>query len=140
PERQYRAWYADRCNNDFDLGAVQFVQMEPYLWVANMVAQGGMKRGISGPPIRYDALAECLKKVATKATALGASIHMPRIGCGLAGGDWSCLQPLIEEHLCEKGLSVTVYDFGSGTHGRRARVAEGKRNSGGAPWQRFFSF
>ena len=111
PEAQYRAWYADRKDNDFGLGAVQFVQVEPHLWVANMVAQRGMKHGSSGPPIRYEAVAECLQKVAARAKELGASVHMPRIGCGLAGGDWSKIEPLLEEHLCGQGLAVTVYDF-----------------------------
>jgi O-acetyl-ADP-ribose deacetylase (regulator of RNase III) len=111
PEEQYRGWYAARKSNDFGLGAVQFVQVDRYIWVANMVAQRGMKRGSSGPPIRYEALAECLQKLAGKATELQASIHMPRIGCGLAGGDWSRVEPLIDENLCEQGLSVTVYDF-----------------------------
>ena len=111
PEAAYRAWHRERNNNDFALGAVQFVKVEPYLWVANMIAQHGMKRGSSGPPIRYEALATCLQKVAARAVELKASIHMPRIGCGLAGGDWSRIEPLIEEHLCGQGLSVTVYDF-----------------------------
>jgi O-acetyl-ADP-ribose deacetylase (regulator of RNase III) len=111
PEQHYRAWHADRGTNDFGLGAVQFVQAEPLIWVANMVAQHGMKRGSSGPPIRYESLARCLPKVAAWATEKGASIHMPRIGCGLAGGEWSRIEPLLEEHLCEQGLSVTVYDF-----------------------------
>ena len=70
----------------FALGAVQFVQVETYIWVANMLGQRGMKRGSSGPPIRYDALATCLALAAAKATELGASVHMPRIGCGLAAG------------------------------------------------------
>jgi hypothetical protein len=35
---------------------------------------------------------------------------MPRIGCGLAGGDWSRIEPLIEEQLCARGVQVTVYD------------------------------
>ena len=46
-----------------------------------------------------------------KAHELGASVHMPRIGCGLADGEWSKVEPLIEEHLCEAGIAVTVYDF-----------------------------
>ena len=88
------------------------VQVEPYVWVANMVAQHGTKTGSSGPPIRYEAVAACLKKVAETAVELAASVHMPRIGCGLAGGDWSKVEPLIEEHLCGRGVVVTVYDFG----------------------------
>ncbi len=111
PEQQYRSWYADRANSDFALGAVQMVQVEPYIWVANMVAQRGIKRGSSGPPIRYEAVAECLRKVAAAASQLKASIHMPRIGCGLAGGDWSRIEPLVLENLCGQELTVTVYDY-----------------------------
>src|SRR6266542_2810414 len=103
PEKEYRAWYAERNANDFGLGAVQFVQVEQYIWVANMIAQHGLKGGSKGPPIRYEAVAECLKKVAMKAAELGASLHMPRIGCGLAGGEWSKIEPLILEALCEQG-------------------------------------
>ncbi|MGF1580740.1 MAG: macro domain-containing protein [Gemmataceae bacterium] len=111
PEKEYRAWYAARNENDFALGAVQFVQVEEHLWVANMIGQRGIKTGSSGPPIRYEAVSQCLGKVAEKAEELGASIHMPRIGCGLAGGEWSRVEPIIEEQLCQKGLSVTVYDY-----------------------------
>src|SRR2546421_7287948 len=57
PEQEYRGWYAGRETNDFDLGAVQFVQVEPKLWVANMVAQTGLRRTKAGPPLRYEALA-----------------------------------------------------------------------------------
>jgi O-acetyl-ADP-ribose deacetylase (regulator of RNase III) len=111
PERAYREWHRDRSGNDFGLGYVQFVQVEPYIFVANMVAQRGIKRGSKGPPIRYEALAACLKKVVEKARELGASLHMPRIGCGLAGGKWERVEPLIREILCDRGMAVTVYDF-----------------------------
>jgi hypothetical protein len=45
---------------------------------------------------------------ALKARELGASVHIPRIGCGLAGGEWSKGEPLIGEHLCGAGVAVTV--------------------------------
>src|SRR6187431_680386 len=67
PEAEYRAWHATGKAGGFGLGAVQFVQVEPSVWVANMVGQRGTKRGSSGPPIRYDALARCLEAVGTKA-------------------------------------------------------------------------
>ena len=50
-------------------------------------------------------------KVATKANELHASIHMPRIGCGLAGGKWAQVEPLIIDELSSKEIVVTVYDF-----------------------------
>jgi O-acetyl-ADP-ribose deacetylase (regulator of RNase III) len=110
PEAAYRAWYAD--GTGFALGAVQFVQVEPYVWVANLIGQRGTRTGSSGPPVRYEAIAAGLEKVAAKAKELGASVHMPRIGCGLAGGEWAKVEPLIEEHLCSAGVAVTVYDLG----------------------------
>jgi O-acetyl-ADP-ribose deacetylase (regulator of RNase III) len=112
PEAAYRAWYRYRNNNDFALGGVQFVQAEEYIWVANMIGQHGMSAGKDGPPVRYDAIAQGLKKIAEKALELQASIHMPRIGCGLAGGKWEKIEPLIEKHLCNAGVAVTVYDYG----------------------------
>jgi O-acetyl-ADP-ribose deacetylase (regulator of RNase III) len=92
------------------LGAVRFVQVGPELWVANMVAQHEL-RGGDEPPIRYPAVEECLGKVAQKAKELAASVHMPRIGCGLAGGKWEVIEPIINKTLCELDVPVTVYDF-----------------------------
>ena len=92
------------------VAVAQFVQVAPDLWVANLVAQHGLKSGREGPPIRYEAVAQCLQQVAERARELGASAHMPRIGCGLAGGEWSRIEPLLEEHLCRRGVAVTVYD------------------------------
>jgi len=34
------------------------------------------------------------------------------IGAGLAGGIWSKIEALIQEELVDKGLEVTVYEFG----------------------------
>ncbi|MFI0354503.1 macro domain-containing protein [Actinomadura sp. 9N407] len=111
PEAAYRAWHRDRAKNDFALGAVQFVQVDPYIWVANMVAQHGVKPSKkNGPPIRYEAVDQCLQSLATRALDLGATVHMPRIGCGLAGGKWPRVEPLITNRLTTQGVPVTVYD------------------------------
>jgi O-acetyl-ADP-ribose deacetylase (regulator of RNase III) len=111
PEAAYREWHRDRSSNDFGLGAVQFVQVERYIWVANMIAQHGVRGGSRTAPIRYEAVEECLSKVSVKAVELGASVHMPRIGCGLAGGQWERIESIIVKTLCEADVPVTVYDF-----------------------------
>ncbi|MFF1924330.1 macro domain-containing protein [Streptomyces sp. NPDC058221] len=111
PEAAYRQWHRERAGNDFGLGAVQFVQVTPYIWVANAVGQRGMRTGGNGVPVRYEAIGRALEAVADRAVELGASVHMPRIGCGLAGGKWSRIEPLVEKWLTGRGLSVTVYDF-----------------------------
>lgn len=111
PESAYRAWHRGRPQSGFRLGAVQHVQVDRYTWVTNMVAQRGMRTGSKGPPIRYDALEECLAVLAEQAVQLRASVHMPRIGCGLAGGNWERVEPLIVSHLSGNDVPVTVYDF-----------------------------
>lgn len=105
---EYLKWY--NSSKDFGLGRVQIVPVAPYISIANMIGQQGIKTGSSGPPIRYQALKECLEKVAKRALETKASVHMPRIGCGLAGGKWDQIEPIIQTTLCEKGIPVFVYD------------------------------
>ncbi len=112
PGPAYRAWHKDRSKNDFGLGEIQVVPVQPYIWVANMVAQRGMKTGSNGPTIRYEALRACLKKLAVEAQELGASVHRPRVGCGLAGGRWEEVEPIILDELVSQGVEVTVYELG----------------------------
>ncbi len=109
PERDYRRWHRERATNDFGLGALRVVQVRPDVWVANMIGQHGIRRGSAGPPIRYDAVERCLATLAEEALRLRASVHMPRIGCGLAGGTWERIGPLVEE-LSARDIPVTVYD------------------------------
>ena len=113
PEKRYREWHAGRTEDGpFQLGAVQFVRVEPDLTVANMIGQHGIRRGESGsPPVRYESIRAGLIAVAKFANENGASVHMPRIGAGLAGGEWSVIEGMILEELCERGVSVTVYDL-----------------------------
>ncbi len=112
PEAEYRAWHRNRARNDFALGAIQVIQVASFVHVANMIGQHGMGSGSQGPPIRYEAVGECLQKLAVAAKDLGASVHMPRIGTGLAGGKWELIEPLIQEKLIAEGVKVYVYDFG----------------------------
>ncbi|WP_291693247.1 macro domain-containing protein [Bradyrhizobium sp.] len=111
PELDYRRWHREHADDDFGLGAVRFVQVEPDMWVANMIGQHGMKTSSKGPPIRYEAVRECLEKLADFASEKAASVHMPRIGCGLAGGRWELVLPIIESTLASRDVAVYVYDF-----------------------------
>lgn len=92
------------------LGAVQFIEVEPGLSVANMVAQHGTSHQ-NGPPIRYAALSKAFEAVAYRAAMIGASCHMPRLGCGLAGGKWEVVEAIIEEHVSRVGIAAYVYDL-----------------------------
>jgi len=110
PEQEYRGWFQSK--EGFRLGEVQFVQVEDMLWVANLIGQHNTKPDNAGiPPIRYEAIGAGLQKVASFALLNKASVHMPRIGCGLAGGTWDKIEPLIQKELVSKGIETTVYDF-----------------------------
>ena len=65
----------------------------------------------TGAPVRYEAIEQCLTQLAIEAKSLNASVHMPRIGCGLAGGKWELIEPVIERTLSANDIDVYVYDF-----------------------------
>jgi O-acetyl-ADP-ribose deacetylase (regulator of RNase III) len=110
---EYLRWYKDDSKDECycRLGGIQYVDVRPDICVANMVAQAGIHTGSKGPPIRYDALDLCLEKLAIGARKRGASIHMPRVGCGLAGGTWATVEPIVLLRIGD--LDVTVYDLGA---------------------------
>ncbi len=112
PEKAYRRRHRERAGDDFGLGALQLVRVGGYVWVANLVGRHGTRTGSNGVPVRYDAIDTGLRSLADRALELGASVHMPRIGCGLAGGKWERVEPLVAERLVRRGVDVTVYDYG----------------------------
>jgi O-acetyl-ADP-ribose deacetylase (regulator of RNase III) len=112
PEVEYRRWHrGELAGLPFALGQVQLVEVEERLWVANMIGQHGVSARGGVPPVRYEAIEAALAGVAAFARQHGASVHMPRIGAGLAGGSWREIEPLIERTLCSVGIPVTVYDL-----------------------------
>lgn len=94
------------------LGAVYIVNVTSTFWVANMIAQHGVRKNwLDKPPIRYDAIATAFICVSYQAKELKASVHMPRIGCGLAGGRWEEIEPLIVDGLSTYDVPVFIYDL-----------------------------
>jgi O-acetyl-ADP-ribose deacetylase (regulator of RNase III) len=136
PEQHYRSWYdqrigysrngrfsdyfekhkqhvrAELCCGPFGLGAIQVVPVARNVFVCNMVAQKGIgAERAEQPPIRYEALKRCLDALCGVAVREHARVHMPRIGCGLAGGEWPKVESLVKESLCSRGVPVVVYDY-----------------------------
>ncbi|WP_445432049.1 macro domain-containing protein [Chryseobacterium indoltheticum] len=110
PETKYRNWF--QSGENFNLGEVQIVRVEEDIWICNMIGQHKTISNSKGiPPIRYEAVEKCLEKLTDEALKLNASIHMPRIGCGLAGGNWEEIEPIIEKTLLKNNVEVYVYDF-----------------------------
>ncbi|GLS24417.1 macro domain-containing protein [Marinibactrum halimedae] len=112
PEQTYKE--AFKTEPKPSLGDVQFVSVSDSITVANLIGQHGIRspRNKNAPaPIRYEAIETGLSTIGSYALKLGASIHMPRIGCGLAGGHWEEIEPIIELTLVNKGVSVFVYSI-----------------------------
>ena len=103
PEHRYRAM------PHYELGDAMVLQVEPDIFVANMIAQHMTSPDANGvPPVRYLALTDALSKVNKIAEDIGATLLMPRIGCGLAGGEWEAVEAILEEVVT---VDVTVYDL-----------------------------
>lgn len=92
------------------LGRSHFFEISQDLAIFSMIAQRGYGQSVN-PRIRYKALRECLLQLAEKVSKHHASVHMPRIGTGYAGGNWPLIKELIEENLIRRGIEVTVYDL-----------------------------
>lgn len=110
------------------LGEIQLVRVEDdhgIIFVANMVAQDRYVNRDNPVALRYDHLMTCLMKLGNwvrrykkvrvpmhihKPDSLRVTIHMPRIGCGLAGGEWSVVSKCVEG-LLGTSYNVYVYDL-----------------------------
>ena len=104
----YQKWLQNLGNPQ---GRVLYVRVSPDIVVANIIGQRGVGIDEEGnPPIRYDSLRTGLESVEKFCSLLDrVSIHMPRIGCGLAGGSWSKIEPILEETVT---YPIFVYDYG----------------------------
>lgn len=112
PELAYKQWFAQRDHNDFALGSVQFVEFATDVEVANMIGQHGIASRATRaatPPVCYDAIERALEIVAARALETGACVHLPRIGCGLAGGTWDEIEPILARQLNTRDVAAFVY-------------------------------
>lgn len=127
-ESEYRRWHAEgECINQdqdekipFQLGQVQFVYPieSDNLVVANMIGQH-KTIGSSGPgytPVRYAAIADCLEHVfnycieAKTGHENKIEVHCPKFGAGLAGGNWTVIEALLDE-IVGTVAPVIVYEM-----------------------------
>ncbi len=110
-----------RNKNQLRLGSLVTCDVEEDLILVSIVAQHGYGPS-PHPRIRYGALKSCLESVSQLATKRSASVHMPRIGTGLAGGAWPVVEEIVGDTLLQSGISVTVYDV---PHGKERSKAQG---------------
>lgn len=107
--------YKQLCTEQGDglLSSVQLISTNDGKTIANLFAQTGYGR--KRMQTDYDALRSCLQSLKDTVTHSNekknqTSIAIPYgIGCGLAGGDWTIVEGMIEEIL--GGCEVMVYRF-----------------------------
>lgn len=107
----FRAWAVASADN-LALGHVHHVELtdsdRPPVTIASMVVQQGYGPGVT-TRLQYDALGTALAAVAEVAARSGATVHLPRIGAGQAGGRWDLIEAAIVEQVVERGVPVTVF-------------------------------
>jgi len=106
-QKDFKEW-AITNPDKFSLGNTKASMVPDELYIVNMIAQHGYGESVK-PRIRYAALRDCLHQLKMIALSKGASVHMPRIGTGYAGGNWSYILELIDEILVRNGINVTIY-------------------------------
>jgi O-acetyl-ADP-ribose deacetylase (regulator of RNase III) len=121
--RAFRAWTIARPDN-LRLGQTHAVELrdgDRSVTVVSMVAQHGFGPG-EVTRLRYDALHEALTVVAGLARGTGATVHIPRIGAGQAGGRWDLIESDLAAVIAEKGIDLVVHTMPSRVGPQRPRT------------------
>jgi O-acetyl-ADP-ribose deacetylase (regulator of RNase III) len=83
---------------------------EPELSVVNAYTQFNYGRNHAdgtAKPLDYEALTLCMRKI--NKVFKGKHIGLPKIGAGLAGGDWEVIKKIIQTELLDCKVTVVVY-------------------------------
>lgn len=96
------------CTN-MELGTISAVKVNDSTMVVNIIGQDGY--GSSGCYVKYDALSIAFHKLRDYALKHNATVHGPKLGAGLAGGDWSIIEGMLKDILVKGGVSVTIYEL-----------------------------
>lgn len=121
-EGYYRLWAQGNgprnfyCHaGEFGLGQNQEVRVAPTVMVVNMCAQKGDSRP-DYRAVQYPDLRDCLCSLWGTAAQYHASVHMPRIGCELGGGNWDDIlhtmwESYLQNNFPVRPINTYVYDL-----------------------------
>jgi hypothetical protein len=96
-ESEYRQWWRERYGK-LKPGDIQTIQILSDMVVVNMVAQE------PDGQIDLKALQQCLSKAGEDASQFNSAVHIPMTE------DWEKIEPIIEQEILKRGISVTVYE------------------------------
>lgn len=107
-EREYKYFCAPVYPSSDLLGTCQIVGIGNKRYIANLFGQDAY--GTYKVQTRYDALEEAMKRLLEDATNLGVnSIAFPYgMGCGLAGGNWTVVDHLIQEVYLQSDINIEI--------------------------------
>jgi len=90
------------------LGTCSFAKIEPE-GIDLVVVNAYTQFNYHGPGIKvnYDAVRSCMKWI--KENFEGKRIGLPKIGAGLAGGDWEKISQIIDEELAGEDVTLVEY-------------------------------
>lgn len=91
------------------LGEVHYARIADDRTIASILAQEGFGP-TEVPRIRYQALDKALNQLSQYARKMDASVHMPRIGTGVAGGEWPMIEDMLRTHFTGLRQGVWIYD------------------------------
>ncbi len=90
------------------IGAVDFMKCPDGMWVANMFSQNTYCSR-NGCFTNYEALYCCLKRVKVIASTHNVSVFIPyRLGCGIAGGDWSTVKIIVDNLYNDETVEANI--------------------------------
>jgi O-acetyl-ADP-ribose deacetylase (regulator of RNase III) len=99
------SWFSGDINK---LGNIEYARRKISSGVVNVVncytqyETGGLS------PLNYEALTLCMKKI--NHIFKGKHIGLPKIGCGLAGGDWNRVKRIIQSELKDCDVTIVIYE------------------------------
>jgi O-acetyl-ADP-ribose deacetylase (regulator of RNase III) len=121
PESDYRSWARELSDypaemNTFKLGNYRIIPVTSEISVVNMIGQRGFRTVEGVPPVRYDAIENALTRLSSELLQLKlkgeeVSVHAPKFGSDLAGGDWKVIEKIIEDTICSRDIEVVIYNF-----------------------------
>lgn len=92
----------------WELGSVQLVAVNDRQVVANCATQKTyLPRGVRH--VDYSAVDKCMKTLYAYSVENNLSVAMPMIGAGLAGGDWTRIEEIINRIFVDKVVKVYVF-------------------------------
>lgn len=95
------------------LGDVQLVHIDGRplgrtgVVVANMMTQE--RYGGPGRRLDYGALERAITRLVAWSAQRNCSVAMPRVGCGLGGGDWERVKAILERAVADRPIRLVVY-------------------------------